>query len=513
MPIELKAAFSNYLDVVEERFKEARADTGVPQRLRLLLSDKQLLLRIVQDLEGTKELSGTKEFTDLVRAIARHCQNGDAEQGVSGIWEGHVKNFLRLSSLYQRLFAGETTRPDDVTGQCKAAFSARSHKVIHLAPLEFVAFSNDRVDCGAFTIRKFSRQDLDGVLRNAVKKVFYEWAYVDSRELDEYWFVWVEEQVKAREPGKVILYLDPFVRAHRSPFRFPVLERMGYGPPRSFQEALENLALYNWAAAIKGQAGDYEKWPERWQGPFLPHVPFVISISDSLIDRPATTPDLSALEKERVQDPTTGDYFCRPRRNLTFSEDETRAFESSMQRIACLRAKLQQYSAPWRFAQTALGFLVKGFTAEDIEQLLWHITAIEAALGGDRRLGFSKRLATRVSKVFGTEKDRVEHRRQFDQLYQYRCDLVHGNVELQDKTIARSHLSEARNFARGAVLWTLRYLHHVAENLPAGPRAVPSRETLLQVLDMESETRQPLPSVLGAVPPDFPHIEGWLECE
>jgi len=424
-----------------------------------------------------------------------------------------------------------------VSEQYRASFHVNSHTVTHLAPLEFVEFRGGTVDCGAFAIRRFDRQELDTLLGNAVKKVFYEWACIDSAELDDYWFLCVEDTATANQPGKITCRLDPRVRVRYSPFCFPVLERMGYDTSRRFQEALENLALYDWAGAIdkarqrrrvkrtpenpalydsagaiKDQPGDYEKWPKEWHGPFLPRVPFVISSSDSLIDWPARSADLSALEKDPVQDPTTGDYFYVPRRNLTLSEDETRAFESSMQRLACLRVKLQQHSEPWRFAQTALGFLLKGFTTEGIEQLLWHITAIDAALG-DKQRGGSKRLADRASKIFGPQKDRDEHRQQFEQLYSYRCDLVHGNVELADKTVTRSHLSEARDFARGAVLWTLRYLNHVAENLPIGSQAVPSREELVQVLDMDSGSRHRLPNIPAGLPADFPYVEGWLKCE
>jgi hypothetical protein len=183
-----------------------------------------------------------------------------------------------------------------------------------------------------------------------------------------------------------------------------------------------------------------------------------------------------------------------------------------MQHLASVRAKLQPHSERWRFVETALGFLLKGFTTEGIEQMLWHITVIEAALG-DRRPGLSKRLAARVSKIFGSQEDRDEHRQRFEQLYLYRCDLVHGNVELADRTITRSHLSEARDFARGAVLWAFRYLSHVAGSLPSGAQALPSREELLQVLDMDSRTRHRLPNVLAGLPADFPHVEGWLKCE
>jgi hypothetical protein len=42
---------------------------------------------------------------------------------------------------------------------------------------------------------------------------------------------------------------------------------------------------------------------------------------------------------------------------------------------------------------------------------------------------------------------------------------------------------------------------------------VPSREELVQVLDMDSGSRHRLPNIPAGLPADFPYVEGWLECE
>ena len=171
---------------------------------------------------------------------------------------------------------------------------------------------------------------------------------------------------------------------------------------------------------------------------------------------------------------------------------------------------IDQHQPQWRFALTALGFLTKAMRTRGLEQLLWHITAIEAILG-QKSDGLTSLLKRRIGAIFGgSESDMRGIRKRFSTLYEYRSDLVHGNAELDDRRIVQGHLAESRDLARGVVAWATGLLAHAARTHPAGRESIPSREDLLLLLDMTARSRSSVASLLPKLPPEFPAIERWL---
>jgi hypothetical protein len=64
--------------------------------------------------------------------------------------------------------------------------------------------------------------------------------------------------------------------------------------------------------------------------------------------------------------------------------------------------------------------------------------------------GLTNTLKRRIAAVFGgPEDERKRLKKQFDKLYSFRSDLVHGNAKLGDREIMKGHLAESRDFARG----------------------------------------------------------------
>lgn len=501
MPSTLDSALRNYLALAQREFQKRREKSDIQGRVRLLLDEEELLRRAVKSLEESQD------FSELAKATAQDYHEDEFETRISGKWEMHAQAYFRLSGLYLSLSKGQAPPLSEVIEHYRAAFQAESHIVTHLAPLEFVGFSEDVIDCGGFQIRRFTREELDAILKNPVKKIFYERAYIDSKEIEDYWFLHVKEKVPAKEPGRTIVVLDARVTSSYSQY------------PQAVQAALTRLALYNWGSNPYGPpTKTLQAKYDAWDGPFRPHIPFVISCSDCLIEWPRRGPDLTELVKVPVFDPVTGEELGEEPSRGWWDERDLEAF---VRHCGTLIARLQSYRGQWGFVETALGFFVKGFTAPPrpmelpgeggLEQLLWYITAIEAVLGQKVDAGLTKLLLTRVSKVLGrTKEERKDYYRRFDTLYTFRSDLVHGNAGLASKEIYLGHLSEARDFSRGVVLWMLGYLNHVAEHLPAGSQAVPSREDLLAVLDMGADSRQHTAGVLQNLPTTFPIVEGWL---
>jgi hypothetical protein len=118
-----------------------------------------------------------------------------------------------------------------------------------------------------------------------------------------------------------------------------------------------------------------------------------------------------------------------------------------MERTTALFEDLDFSEREWRFLDIGIGYLTKAFFADGLEQLLWHITAFEALFGESNR-GVTERLARRLAAILGgSEEQRKDVKKRFEQLYRIRSKLVHG-APLEDAYVG--HLREARSFARQA---------------------------------------------------------------
>jgi len=103
---------------------------------------------------------------------------------------------------------------------------------------------------------------------------------------------------------------------------------------------------------------------------------------------------------------------------------ETNGCEAFVRAIANQVSLLapQSQSVAWKFFERAGSYLLKGFFADGLEQLLWHITTVDALLGEDAP-GATKRLPRRVAAILGT-------------------------------TPVEKHLRETREIARAVLVWS-----------------------------------------------------------
>lgn len=160
----------------------------------------------------------------------------------------------------------------------------------------------------------------------------------------------------------------------------------------------------------------------------------------------------------------------------------------------------------------ALGFLVKAFFSEGSQQLLWHISTVEA-LVGEKKESLTDLLGRRVGCVIGkTKKERATIQKRFKKLYDFRSDLVHGNRELlKENKIHFGHLREARRIARESLVWFLKCLDQIERWSIEDPceAGLPKREEVLASLDMKSDSRGRVQWLLGKLPAEFPHVPEW----
>jgi hypothetical protein len=133
----------------------------------------------------------------------------------------------------------------------------------------------------------------------------------------------------------------------------------------------------------------------------------------------------------------------------------------------------------------AFKYLYTAFFINDLskatEQLLWHITTIEALLGEEGE-GITSKLKHRLANILGKDYKggRKKVKELFYKIYKMRCNLVHGRGYGEDISI--DYLYEARNLARKACIWFIIYLNIII-NKDCYKVAKPTREDILTLID------------------------------
>ena len=163
--------------------------------------------------------------------------------------------------------------------------------------------------------------------------------------------------------------------------------------------------------------------------------------------------------------------------------------------------------------EIAQNYLIKAFfsAADNLEQLLWHITTIEALLGENGN-GLSERLRRRIALIFGkTEAERKKIKKDFKKLYDIRSNLVHGNKTKEEVTIRQIY--DSRNLARETLLWFLRCFGYINSKIQyiQPTMNIPIREDVLRLLDLDRNTMVRLGWLIENLPTDFPCIKEWVE--
>lgn len=459
---QLSHCLRDYLRIARKEFKSL-SGRHQPQRASLEPAD---ILETVQKLERSPSFGRLIQQTERASWAGLKPHKDEIHEDA---WWDAVQCFFRRSRIYLRL-----ARRQSVTlRQCRKyyldAFRNPTDQVTYLAPIP-VAFGEEQLDFGLFRIQRFAYDTLDDLLQTDVNKVFYRRSLVeascrtfDHTYLGDYWYI-VFSRTRAQSD------LVDFVRE-------TFTRRLRHAP--AYLEPLESvlapLVLFKW------EASPHHDLPLK--------IPLVIAVPESLIAPPFDAPVLSSLTTESLFDWQEG--------QLQMDDEGTRRFVAFVRSGIHKLLKVKSKREEWSFFENALGFLTKGFFTTDLEQLLWHVTALEA-LFGENLPGVKQRLARRIGSVLGPEAGR-----RFLELYDYRSSLVHGNAKLVGKRVPWEKLNEARDLALGAVVWMLNCLYHIQVRSAPGP-PLPRREEILEAIDKYDR-----PRLLRALPSGFPHVPSW----
>lgn len=459
----IEQAFYTYIRAVETKFKDGQRLPARKGYLVEWLNNDDHLRALVKQLEGGHEFSMLLEET---RSAFRSDDWHSARR--ASWWTEPVQNFFRRTGYYANKFAGSDT-PCDLFERYEAAFKRRSVQTKYLAPMEFVGFPKPELQFSGFEIRRFDRKKLEEIVGNGVNRVFYPHAYLDKDTLDAlqgYWFVVGRDAEEVQRLGRLTISREDLGWVSLKYTHFPT----------AIERALERLVLFNWVEVRKWQYDDPNDVPR-----FAFNIPFVIRVDDNCLNSPGSAPDRSKLKSYLKEvHPDTGEVY--EDRYVIFDLNESRVatFEKCIQRTdKCLRhLGLETGDTRWSFLKVAIGNLIKAFFTEELEQLLWHITALDALLGEKRST--REPIAERSATILGTtERKKEETREQFDELYKLRCDLVHGNQFKKD--IHRKQLFEARVMAMRVTICFVHFLGEIAAGINKESREseVPDREDIL----------------------------------
>src|SRR5260370_23980061 len=133
-------------------------------------------------------------------------------------------------------------------------------------------------------------------------------------------------------------------------------------------------------------------------------------------------------------------------------------------------------------------FLSYAFVSKGRQQLLSHITVLEALIGEDKA-GQAK-LKQRLARLLGSsEQKRKAIKKSFEEIYELRSRLVHGDEEMLKQKTSSEDLRQARNLARRTLVWFLHCLEHVLEATRNNEK-LPTREELLSELRLKTGGRE-----------------------
>ena len=483
MSAHLEEAFYGYMEMVVKRLQREK------QIFAATLAaypgfETSILGRILREVESSDELKS------LVAATAAATPPDRFEHKTA------VKSFFRRSGLYNELRKGCVPQVAPALNQYRAAFSRNTMRTRYLAPLDFLHMKGRAMRFQTFELRKFTQAELALFLGQEVNLIYYEDAVLELDNLENFWWLLSHaESPLGRKPSGAD-ELDPRVQMHLTPH--PEVET-----------PMKILALYNWLVnpMLINYFGDGV--PGLTWTP--PSVPFLISVHDDLLQSPpAINVDLTRLLWATISVPETEEYIEGPLDYWDFDEGQSAAFEAFLRRTEAMVLNVTEVPE-WRFVTIALDYLLKAFVSKGKEQLIWHITALESLLG-QKGEALTDSIGRRVAQITAAdEKAQKETRKKFRELYNFRCDIVHGNSA--EKELLCHHLNQARYFARDTTMWFLSFLTVLREKWSSEDpgRPLPSRRDLLCLLDMSPVARAGIGGFARALPPDFPNVATWLE--
>lgn len=499
MKDRLYKSFVSYVEYAKPYLKfpvleEKEAD----KKIHIAHIDSSSRLRsIIEDMEGSREFNNL--VSDFSIAFGgrpvKKLETGSITSRSSVSIERHkIQNFFRRSRLYLKISEGKPVNVDEYFERLWSAFNERQVKTILLRPLEGVYFPESLIDLGKFKIQRFSKEELDNLVDNQLNHIFYPRAELGTGKLSLCWFIREERYEKKQR-----------VDFGRIDFDFSWNEH--FRVSRTFpDQVIQLLALFDWKADWDESSCQIDE-DMGWLG-FS--TPVSLDINNDILESPQPSPGLSGLSFVSVLDEHGEEIGEQPAVYIHLEQDELERLKEIVQKSQGLIENIDLKQCGWEFLGVAMGYLAKAFFAEGVEQLLWHITVLEALLGEGNEVMNSIR--RRLGIIFGEkEKRKIEEiHNKFKELYNFRSTFVHGG-QTAKRNIYLGHLKIARDFARRVVLWFINFLSFLHSELVKNRipfDKYPRQKDLLFLVDFHIQCLRREDYTIN-LPRDFPNIATW----
>jgi len=401
-----------------------------------------------------------------------------------------IINYFKRSGCYYDIF---TSREDVFSNYTLIkyldALTRKEKEQNYFAPMEYVGFAEHLMDFDQFRIQKVTADELDNMLNNKINKIFFKRSYIKMeqlKELEDYWFICFTKKYPVQEyRGKYRIKIDQdFTHADIEFAQFPI----------EILPIIKILSLFDWKADwlknINRDNNSIETSAIKFR------IPFVLITDDDLLELPKAAPDFTILKTELVNMINNNgsiDVYEVPERNIILNKERTDNFITFIAYTNRLYSSLRIDENGWHFLNLSLDFYLKGFFSNGLEQLLWNITSIEALLGGkdggyekdrdgiSKQEGLTEKLSRRIGLILTKERShQKEIKEDFKDLYDYRCDLVHGNM-FENRALIK-HILKTRDICRKIILNYIYYLYKIQCNLSDNEKV--TRESILFKIDI-----------------------------
>ena len=342
-------------------------------------------------------------------------------------WE--IRNLFR--TIGAPWFEGVVPTTESATSSLQKAYSDEEHSLVQLVPLD-IADELPRFAYGPFEVRDFSTAEFSQIVQLARLSRFGPFATPDVAKLSQFTWLVCRTVQRRYPPTRSATFLNGI--------QLDEVGRIRHRK-RRFDPALESgmfvLILPPWEDATV-----HEFWT--WQ-PF--RMPWVYQLSNDPLREPPRAPDLSTLTWELRVDPGTEDEYEVPLQNTIDSKIDLRLSDLPLlwEKAELVLAKAR--SGKGCFNPLVEHYFLRAFEDEGLDQLLWHIATVDAAIGD----GDKKRLVKRVKQLVQDAKSA----KLFAELYDLRSEYVHGRP-IDDSNLWQTNLREARRIARQVVLGVLQ---------------------------------------------------------
>jgi len=339
--------------------------------------------------------------------------------------------------------AGLALDPLSTANAIDMAYRRKTTLRRHLCPLD-LADELPPLSFGSARVAEFSGEELANLFNAPRLARNFPTQPLDAKRLAQFHWLVVEEEIE----------LDPRPEARTAPFMFMRFDRdfgeidphLGRFPP-AVEAALFFLLLAPWEQWSTMQEVD-------WRG-F--RIPWIHTVDDDLFIRPAPPPSADSLSLEPwIVEDNWGEQIELERPTTLRLDDDAKAglalfTDRAWQELNAARATSV-------FETPVSHFLVRAFLADGMDEVMAHMTAIEAAVGLEmdhkkwlrpkpdphkKVSSATDRVAARVAAVMN---DRASVQAYKD-LFELRSTFVHGRAGLQK--VSTPQRVTARSLARG----------------------------------------------------------------